>query len=346
MIGIRADANKEIATGHVMRCMTIADEIKKLGEDVLFFVADNEAVEMITARGFQVKVLASDWKNPVEEIDRLAEEILAQNITTMLFDSYSFTASYFEKLRGKIGSDIKLAVMDDLCKEQYPVDIVVNYNAYWESFGYSEKYSDDTRCLLGLMYAPLRPQFAETEERKTPNFPLRVLIASGGGDNCNILQELIREIVNRKNLADYDFNVIVGKFAECKDEMERIIWCSHNIFRYDNVTEMAKLMSECDIAVSASGTMLSELCAMHVPTVNYIIADNQKYNGEFFGDRGLMINCGDVRADVKAAAARILDKVEELAEDKHKRIDMRNKLAGLCDGRGAERLAKVLCNLE
>ena len=63
MIGIRADANEQIATGHIMRCMTIADEIKKLGEEVIFYTADDVVVELINSRGFNVEVLSSDWKN-------------------------------------------------------------------------------------------------------------------------------------------------------------------------------------------------------------------------------------------------------------------------------------------
>lgn len=346
MIGIRADANEQIATGHIMRCMTIADEIKKLGEEVIFYTADDVVVELINSRGFNVEVLGSDWKNPVSEIDKLVDSVKKLGIKTLLFDSYSFRPEYFETFRAKAGADVKIAAMDDLAEEVFPVDYLINYNAYGITIDYEKMYGNDTRFLLGLMYAPLRPQFADVPDRKSQNFPLKVLVASGGGDTYGIVPAIIREISKRKALDDYDFHVILGQFAQSQNEIERIIWCSHNIFRHDKVTAMAELMSSCDIAISASGVMLSELCATKTPTIYYVLADNQLPNAKYYGENGLMINGGDIRDNVDRAAARILDELEELASDKLMQREYREKLKGLCDGRGAERLAKVLCGLE
>lgn len=346
MIGIRADANEKIATGHIMRCMTIADEIKKLGEEVIFYTADDTVTDMIKDRGFNVEVLGSDWTSPISEIDKLAASVKAAGIKTVLFDSYSFHPEYFEAFRDKAGVDIKLACMDDLGDEIFPVDYLINYNAYGGTLDYEKKYGDNTRFFLGLMYAPLRPQFVDLKERSAPNFPLKVLVASGGGDSFGIVPAIVREIPKRKSLDDLDFHVILGQFAHCRNEIERIIWCSHNIFRHDKVTQMAELMSGCDIAISASGVMLSELCATKTPTINYVIADNQLQNADYYGKNGLMIDCGDIREDVQKGASKILDSLEELVADKSKRNELKNNMAGLCDGRGAERLARVLCGIE
>lgn len=345
MIGIRADANKQIAIGHVMRCMTIADEIEKLGEKVIFFVADEEAKELITSRGFEIVVLDSDWKNPKDELLKLSQEITSRGITAMLFDSYSFSVDYYEEF-ASLSPSVKIACMDDLGKEKYPVDYLINYNPYYEIFDYENKYGNDTTCLLGLTYAPLRPQFADIPDRFLQNFPLKVFIASGGSDNSGIIPALIKEISNRRSLSEYDFHIILGQFLENRDEIDRIIWFSNNIFKHDNVTEMAKLMSSCDIAITASGTMLAELCSLRIPTINYVLADNQKYNAEYYDNNGLMIYGGDIREDLDKSVNLILDELEELAEDKLQRKEMKQKLQGLCDGHGAERIAKVLCDAE
>lgn len=345
MIGIRADANKQIALGHVMRCMTIADEIEKLGEKVVFFVADNEAEDMITQRGFEVVILGTDWNNPMEEIEKLSKEVNSRDITTMLFDSYSFNAEYYNRF-SKECNNVKIACMDDLGEEVYPADYVINYNPYYDLFDYENKYGENTRCLLGMTYAPLRPQFADMPERFLQNFPLKIFVASGGSDNSGIIPALVREISSRRSLAEFDFHVILGKFLDCRDEIDRIIWCSNNIFKHDKVDEMAKLMSNCDIAISASGTMLTELCSLKVPTINYVLADNQKYTAEYFDKNGFMISGGDIREDLDASVKLILDELEELAEDKQQRRELKRKLDGLCDGHGAERIAKVLCEAE
>ena len=136
MLGIRTDANKIAATGHVMRCMTIADEVKKLGKDVIFFVADEDSASFVKERGFIYKILGASWDKPVDEINKLAE--LIKEHDTVLFDSYSFDAEYFEKL--KAVCDPRFVYMDDLCDQKMPVDTIINYNIYANDLGYNEKY--------------------------------------------------------------------------------------------------------------------------------------------------------------------------------------------------------------
>lgn len=40
--------------------------------------------------------------------------------------------------------------------------------------------------------------------------------------------------------------------------------------------KMSELMQQCDMAVSAAGSTLYELCACGMPTITYVLADNQK----------------------------------------------------------------------
>ena len=49
MIGFRVDANEQIATGHLMRCMAIAKGFQRRGEDVVFFLAEEKETERLEA---------------------------------------------------------------------------------------------------------------------------------------------------------------------------------------------------------------------------------------------------------------------------------------------------------
>ena len=53
MLYIRADMNNRVATGHMMRCLSIADAASSLGEEVTFLLADNQALGLIKERGYQ-----------------------------------------------------------------------------------------------------------------------------------------------------------------------------------------------------------------------------------------------------------------------------------------------------
>ena len=63
MIAIRVDANEQIASGHVMRCLSIADALQELGVETLFFTSDYYAEEIIEKRGFPAICLNNDWND-------------------------------------------------------------------------------------------------------------------------------------------------------------------------------------------------------------------------------------------------------------------------------------------
>ncbi len=340
MIGIRADANKTIATGHIMRCMTIADAIVELGEEVIFFVADEESAQWPKSRGFSYELLDSDWANPIGELDTLVTRMSEREVRILLCDSYSFNTEYYSLLREKTNSEIKLVCMDDLGKEVYPVDILINYNAYAKTLGYEDKYDESVSLLLGPMYAPLRVQFAKSYSRESYG-QKQVLIASGGGDSYGVCLALMEELAQRKTLEDIDFHIVIGNQAD-GDKIARLAWCCHNVFLHKGVEEMARLMSDCDVAISAAGTMLTELCAMKVPAIEYVMADNQQQNSDYYSEQGIMIYGGDVRQDLGVVAKNIIDELEKLIEDKARLSAMRSKMTGICDGCGASRLAKEI----
>ena len=98
VIGIRADANEAVATGHIMRCITIAEQIKKLGGQVLFITADEQAEGMLSRAGLEQVCLHTQWNCMEEELPVLREVLQLAGIRTLLVDSYQATPAYFEEL--------------------------------------------------------------------------------------------------------------------------------------------------------------------------------------------------------------------------------------------------------
>lgn len=126
MIAIRVEANEYIASGHVMRCLSIADALFSLDEDVVFITADDNAKQVIDKRGFDAIILNSDWNDKEGELGSLIPEIEKLKPGILLIDSYQVTERYLTELHRKV----KTAYIDDPNAFDYPTDIVINYSIY------------------------------------------------------------------------------------------------------------------------------------------------------------------------------------------------------------------------
>ncbi|MCM1267687.1 MAG: UDP-2,4-diacetamido-2,4,6-trideoxy-beta-L-altropyranose hydrolase [Bacteroidales bacterium] len=368
VVGIRADANDTVATGHIMRCITIAEALERKGFRTVFFTADEEARELLAGAGMEQICLHTAWDHMEEELPRLREVLRLAGVGVLLVDSYQATPAYFEGLRDLV----KLAYLDDCFEAVYPVDLLINYNAYHTQFPYEESYGGRTRLLLGTEYVPLRREFAlaaeemawqkefaqaqaetaqreeiaqEEEVRESAGNGFSVLLASGGGDAENALPGILERAANKETLKNVTFHVAAGVYHPKGEELEAFADAHENVRVYRPCQDMAGLMRACDAAVSAAGTMLFELSAMQVPTVFFQTADNQRYDSAFFAKEERMLDAGDIRQDREACLEAVCAGLERIIQDESLRARMREKLSLVTDGQGAERIAEEIAQL-
>ena len=227
------------------------------------------------------------------------------------------------------------------------MDLIVNYNAYHLRFPYEKAYKGKARLLLGTSYVPLREEFqlSACPSYKTTGTLKHVLISCGGGDVYNALYGILIKAVENRELSSCIFHVIIGSFNKNAAKLEVLAKEHPDIMLHYNVSNMAELMGQCQIAVSAAGTMLFELCAMQVPTVFYVCADNQQYDSDFFANENRMLFSGDIRQNREACIDKILTNIILLLNDENMQQQMKRKLHEVTDGKGAERIAEEIVNL-
>lgn len=352
-IGIRVDANDVIATGHVMRCITIAKQLVSAGCKVVFFTADEYAHELLTKADMLYVCLYTRWDHMEEETALLRGELQKLGCRKLLIDSYQVTGKYFSDL-----SELcKLIYIDDCFADIYPVDMIINYNAYHIRFPYREAYAGKAKLLLGTAYVPLREEFGEAANDYIADDSIccinsgvknmtdvHILLSSGGGDLCNALSGILAEAMQDKALQNIIFDVVVGGFHRHAEELECQAKDCPNICLHYHVDHMAELMKQCMAAVSAAGTMLFELSAMQVPTVFFVSADNQQYDHEFFAAEERMFYAGDIRKDRGRCLQEVCSGLKLILEDADMRDRMKRKLHEVTDGRGAQRIAEeIVC---
>lgn len=337
MFYIRADANEIIGTGHVMRCLSIADEMRRQGEEVTFIIADDRTKDMLTTKGFPVICLDSVWNDLDQEIDKMLQLIVKCNISKLLIDSYYVTDKYLKTIR----KHTTVVYMDDLNQFPYPVDILINYNMYAKEMDYEKRYQEagmsDTRFLLGCSYVPLRSEFLDVFHPINDKVS-KVLITSGGTDNFNVAGHILDSLSEQYYFSLIDFYVILGRFHPYKLELEQKWKDCRNIHLISNVNNMADYMKLCDVAITAGGVTTYELCACGIPSIMYTLADNQLQIADTVSRRNLIFYVGDVRRDMSSCMERLVSVLQELIDDSEKRGIISVGMQKLVDGKGCNRL--------
>lgn len=357
MFLIRADGNAEIGVGHVMRCLSIADALKEKNKEVVFAAADNNMKTVIESRGFSCIVLDSDYKNMMSDFDKESLTELIVQSESIIVDSYYVSDEYFNRIRdarkdNQNNGDYKIFYIDDLCEKIYPVDVLINYNIYADAEKYKSLYSaNDNRTLstsfiFGPQYVPLRKQFSKVKKIKIKEKVTDVLIMTGGADMHHIslnLVKALKENLSEKNanIGDICFHFVIGSMSGDYSSILNELAGSKNIMIHKDVKDIWTLMSSCDIAVSAAGTSLYELCACGVPTITYVLADNQMNGEKAFVDNKAMLSIGDIRVE-QNYCEKIIKAVIDLADDFILRKQMVDRETSITDGSGASRLADLL----
>lgn len=345
MFLIRADGNARIGAGHLMRCLTIADELSKVTDsaEILFLCADEKSAEPALSRGYKVIVLNSDPQDMEGELPAW-DKIKGTDMetTVIVVDSYYVTNRYLCEI-GKYGY---VMLLDDLGEQRFSVDGIINYNAYADRTQYENLYrSENTDLILGSDYVPLRPQFREGSYRIRGQVE-NILITAGGGDADNIAGEILSKMqdeIEQKTTNDiFNYHLIIGAFNPHFKEMEKLAKASSNIYLHHNVDNMAALMRQCDLAVTAGGSTVYELAAVGVPFICFSYAKNQEKITEYLGREGIAYFAGAYHKEGEVVLERIARRVNELIWDQDKRNECYLKVRTLTDGAGAKRLAMLL----
>ena len=335
MILIRADANEIIGTGHVMRCLSIAWAFAKRGEEVAFVTADHRGDGLIQQNGFSSICLDSERTDM--ENEGINHIIIKFKPKLLIIDSYYVTEKYLTDL----GAKTHLVYFDDMNVRRWNVDVLINYNIIASVFDYTWYEGTKTKLLLYPKYAPLRDEFKNSPKHEIKNVS-DILISAGGSDPERITEQLILEVCPKQ--PDITFHFIVGALNPRLEDIKKLAEKQRNAILHINEKHMSELMKSCDIAISAAGTTLYELCATGIPTITYTLADNQLVAAEQFDRQGIMLSAGDCRGDDKFTG-RLEGLLQKLIIEEHLRRVLSEKMQVLVDGYGADRIANELLHL-
>lgn len=311
-IVFRVDASIIIGSGHVMRCLTLADQIYQHGMEVYFICRSmpGNMCDLIQDKGYKVYQLSynelsldhtadggticprGDWQaDTTQMVDILNEINTTHIIKWLIVDHYELDKKWEQQMRMFVD---KIMVIDDLADRQHDCDLLLDQNLYMDmNTRYTGLIPQGCQLLLGPEYALLRQEFYDVkqEARIRGNTVRRILIFFGGSDPTNETAKALHalQLLNRK---DIFVDVIVGKINIYKAQIRKICATMPNTTFYCQVNNMAILMNEADLAIGAGGSTTWERAFLGLPALIITIAENQIETTEAVAKMGAIVNLG------------------------------------------------------
>lgn len=343
MIYFRADGNRKIGSGHVMRCKAIAHSLRNLGQECVFIAADNSMQDQVLADKFKYICLNSKWQNLELEIEKLTAIINKNEPQAMVLDSYFVNEKYIKGL----SQNTRVIYIDDYKNCFASCSMVINYSFYCNKEAYTSLYeakNAKTKLLLGQQYTPLRAEFkCKRRVTEVKQVPEKILITTGGADEFNIAGTIVRLICTK--FPQVQVILVAGSLNANLAKLKMLEENNTNLDLEITPPNIAELMQKSDIAISAGGTTLYELCACGVPTICFSLADNQKEGVKWLHEHGFMISIGDARDSVEEFFNRLSLAFNKLFNSYELRQQYKQRLTNLVDGLGSERIAKEIIKM-
>ncbi len=356
----RTDASTQIGTGHVMRCLTLADELRTHGAGITFICREHSGnlCSYVEEKGFSVCRLSSaapgsnsvlSWNSHAQwlgvSLEQDAEEtasILKQlnhEINWLVVDHYALERNWEKRLRPLVQ---KIMVIDDLADRPHDCDVLLDQNLH-EKMGdrYIDLVPETCRTFLGPRYALLRPEFfcARQRLRKRDGTIQRILVFFGGSDVTNETSKALRAI-QKLQQPDIAVDVVIGPTNPHQSEVRRLSRTMKNVTCHFNVNNMAELMAKADLAIGAGGATSWERCCLGLPSLFLSIAENQTLGARTLGEHGIGLYLGGTRVSSQDIMTGLTTLINSPELCRHfSRAGMK-----IVDGVGLKRIVnKIIC---
>lgn len=337
---IRADASAEIGTGHVMRCLALAQSWKEKGRDVVMVhaVRDQSIKQRLNSEGVESRSIDAK-RGSNKDAQRTLQQARRIGADWIVLDGYVFDERYQQQITE---SEHKLLVVDDKANlTHYGGDLLLNQNLHASEEDYSSLISAATKLLTGPQYALIRKEFWTWKdwERDIPDTARNLLVMIGGSDPDNITSEVLSSITD-VDVPNMEIYAVIGGSnpheAFIREVAESLRF---NVHLFEDVQNIPELMAKVDFAVSAGGSAIWELAFMQVPTLGIARAEQEVCLLKAADETGIVENLGLAR---DLSSSRLRGSIEKMALDTEYRVSMMTQGRSTVDGNGAHRVVQSM----
>ena len=308
-IAIRVDSSAIIGSGHLMRCLTLAERKRKENNEVIFVMRDLEGnlARLAEEKGYAVKLLPragedislsgyAAWLTVSKERDAVETIAALQGegvIDLLVIDSYALDIEWERRLRPYAK---QIFVIDDLANRKHDCDFLLDQNFY---LGMESRYAglvpNHCELRLGYKYALLREEFYEAKKtlRRRDGKIRNIFVFFGGSDLTNETMKTLRALEKLREQQKFTATVVVGgsnaRKAEIESFCDALSWVEYRC----QVNNMAELMARADLSIGAGGTTTWERLFLNLPSIVIAVAENQVQGAKDCAAVGLITYLGE-----------------------------------------------------
>ncbi len=360
----RADASLQIGTGHIVRCLSLADELRDKGVTSTFICRMHPG-NMITAirqRGFDVIELPAqsqhlqsrnDISPPIpahaswlgatwaQDANETRHAIQAIKPDLCVIDHYAIDVRWEEALRPHAK---RFMVIDDLADRQHECDFLLDQNWFGSDMAHRYRGVVPDYCvtMLGPQYALLRPEYASLRAQMLPRTGRvkRVLVFMGGSDPTNETQKVIDALTDPA-LANLDVDVVLGVNHPDPESIRHQAAARPGTFVYSGLPSLAERMVQADLMISAGGSTSWERMCLGLPAIVISIAANQTVTNTAMQAAGYIDFLGE---STHVSVELITDAVARCLQAPARLEQMSRICQDLVPGTGTKQVCELLLN--
>jgi len=354
LVLIRTDSSQKIGTGHVMRCLTLAEKLRELGATVEFITREHQGNmnKQIASKGFKVYLLPNpdinqqqnlvgyeQWLGVKQDIDadQTIQIVQDREISWLIVDHYALDHNWEDKLRHYTK---KIMVIDDLANRKHDCDLLLDQNYTHDKNRYNRLLTPDTTRLLGPKYALLRKEFIKNINSRIQNTTIKKLFVFFGGSDLNNLTMLSIIALTQPKLNHLSVDVVIGSTNPYQLELKKEVEKHKNIKLHIQIDNISELMLKADFALGAGGSTTWERMALGLPSIVVTTADNQVAFTKDLDKDGYIKWIGSYDKISKQA---VYNAIIEFIQKAQYLCDQSMKSKKLVDGCGGNKVAMVLC---
>ena len=330
---IKTDANEDIGSGHLQRCLNLAEFLKSEHDVTFLFCNTSNLIINEVKKNFKT-IVFQDNKNL---LDKIKKNLKKNKYNFLILDDYSTNYTWEKAINNHFS---KVLIIGDHLNKKHYCDFYLNQNVIDDKSQKSllKKFSS-IKCLLGPKYALLDKNYLRYAKKEKNQIYLKNIIISFGGSDKENLTDKVLSILSQRKFNQFKIKVAIGRNYQYFNDLSKKYKSNNRIIFYKGLNSLAKINHNSDLSIGAGGISTWERLCLSLPSLVFLVSDNQKVTINALRKKNFIIYAGKIKKFDKINFEILI----KSAKKNYKKIVQKMEYSKiLVDGRGVVRVAEIL----